>query len=153
MTFKKLTAAATAMLTTIALTACGGDTEADEATATTITETVTETVDYTTTVTEMPDDRPSPTAEAASEPEPSPEPDTSVSFGPGTQLVGSDIQPGTYRNSDSSNLCYWERLSGHSGEMGDLIANGATESQAVVTIAATDAAFSSTDCGTWELVE
>lgn len=32
MTFKKLTAAATAMLTTLGLTACGGDTEADEVT-------------------------------------------------------------------------------------------------------------------------
>ncbi|MCJ7858295.1 hypothetical protein [Corynebacterium kalidii] len=148
---KRLIVATAGALTTLALTACAGDAEPEEVVPSTITETVTETVDHTTTVTETPDNQPDPTVAAAAEPDPGPE--TAASFGPGTQIVGSDIQPGTYRNSSSSNLCYWERLSGLSGEMGDLIANEVTEGQAVVTIAATDAAFSSTDCGRWELVE
>ena len=53
---------------------------------------------------------------------------STVINGDGTYLVGKDIQPGTYgSNNDSSGWCYWERLSGLSGELDDVIANQPTE--------------------------
>lgn len=155
MIWRKLTIVPIVALTCMSIAACGGESEAEEAVTSTVTSTVTETVERTTTVTETTEAEPEPTRTAESAAE---EPAASTSgsagtFGSGPQLVGSDIQPGTYRNSDSSNMCYWERLSGHSGEIDDIIANELTESQSVVTIAPTDVAFSSTDCGTWTLVE
>jgi hypothetical protein len=71
------------------------------------------------------------------------------SFGDGVWIVGRDIQAGTYRNTDSSQLCYWERLRGFSGEFSDIIANEASEAIQTVTIKATDVGFSSIDCGIW----
>lgn len=76
----------------------------------------------------------------------------SGSFGDGVWIVGRDIQPGTYRNSDSSQLCYWERLSGFSGELGDILANEVSDAIQTVTIKSTDAGFSATDCGVWTKV-
>ena len=70
-------------------------------------------------------------------------------FGDGTWVVGSDIQAGTYRSSKTSSDCYWERLSGFSGELDDIIANGVTDAIWVVEIASTDAGFSTERCGTW----
>jgi hypothetical protein len=78
-----------------------------------------------------------------------------ASFGPGIQLVGTDIQPGTYRATveDSSiPLCTWQRLSGLSGETDDIITiDLATEAgaQVVVEIQPGDVAFDSSGCGTW----
>ncbi|RVW02530.1 hypothetical protein EF834_13325 [Rhodococcus spongiicola] len=69
-------------------------------------------------------------------------------FGSGVHLVGVDINPGTYRAA-GGNYCYWERLSGTSGEFDDLIANGGVEGAVVVTISPSDVAFSSSGCGTW----
>ena len=69
-------------------------------------------------------------------------------FGDGVWIVGEDIEAGVYRN-DGGSLCYWERLSGLSGEFGDIIANDLPEGQAVVEIASSDTAFSSQGCGTW----
>ena len=71
------------------------------------------------------------------------------SFGDGTWTVGSNIQPGTYRSSETGNSCYWQRLSGLSGEFDDIIANGVTDAIWVVEIAPTDAGFSTERCGTW----
>lgn len=77
-----------------------------------------------------------------------------ASFGPGTQLVGTDVAPGTYRATGPVDGCYWERLSGTSGEFGDIIANDFTyDPGSVVTIAASDVAFSSNGCGSWEPVQ
>lgn len=75
-----------------------------------------------------------------------------TSFGDGTHLVGTDIKPGTYR-AQASEGCYWERLSGLSGQSNDTIANDyvGSSGQVVVTIAATDVAFHTEDCGTWTL--
>jgi hypothetical protein len=70
-------------------------------------------------------------------------------FGEGKFIVGVDVAPGTWRNSDSSGGCYWERLSGFSGEFGDLIANEFSNSIQVVTIGPGDAGFASSGCGTW----
>ena len=42
--------------------------------------------------------------------------------GDGTYRVGVSIEPGTY-SSPGSDLCYWARLSGLSGELNDIITN------------------------------
>ncbi|MFL5797305.1 MAG: hypothetical protein ACJ77A_05160 [Actinomycetota bacterium] len=70
------------------------------------------------------------------------------SFGDGTYRIGSEVSAGTYRASGGSG-CYWERLSGFGGGMNDIIANGGFSPHVVVTIQASDAGFSSSDCGTW----
>jgi len=77
-----------------------------------------------------------------------------TTFGGGTFIIGTDITPGTYKNSGASSdySCYWARLSGFSGELGDIIANDNAK-DAVVTIAATDKGFSSTGCGSWVLTQ
>jgi len=85
-------------------------------------------------------------------PPPAPMPSPTVSpgtFGDGTFRVGVDIPPGTYRATNPSQGCYWERLSGFSGEPGDIIANNFTDAPEVVTIAPGDVGFSSDGCGTW----
>ncbi|MDI3341346.1 MAG: hypothetical protein QJR03_12525 [Sphaerobacter sp.] len=94
-------------------------------------------------------DAPSPAPSPSPSPVPSPSPAPPAGFPDGTYRVGVDIQPGTYRNTDSSQLCYWERLSGFSGELDDIIANGLSLARVIVTIAPTDAGFSSEDCGRW----
>jgi len=73
-------------------------------------------------------------------------------FGPGTFRVGTDIQPGTYQNSDSSAGCYWARLSGFGGTLGEIIANNLTYGIDTVTISSTDVGFTSQQCGIWTLV-
>lgn len=72
-----------------------------------------------------------------------------TTFGDG---LHTDLEPGTYRAAPSSG-CYWERLSGLSGEFDDIIANEFTDDPTIVTIASTDAAFSSDGCGTWQAVQ
>ena len=74
---------------------------------------------------------------------------TPVTFGDGTHVIGSGIPAGTYRTRADVANCYWERLSGFSGELDDIIANNFDDSHQVVTIAPTDAGFGSEDCGTW----
>lgn len=69
-------------------------------------------------------------------------------FGDGVHLVGTDIQPGTYRN-DGQSGCYWARRSGVSGDSGEILANDIVNGPTVVAIAASDAAFQSSRCGTW----
>lgn len=73
-----------------------------------------------------------------------------TSFGDGTYLVNKDIQAGTYRTAGGS-YCYYERLSGLGGSLGEIIANEITKGPAVVSIASTDMAFKSKGCGTWSL--
>lgn len=70
----------------------------------------------------------------------------------GTWRVGEDIDAGSYR-TQGGDFCYWERLSGFSGEFGDIITNGIPTGPSTITIAASDAGFSSQGCGTWELQE
>lgn len=66
----------------------------------------------------------------------------------GINLVGVDVQPGTYR-SDGAN-CYWARLSGTSGTLDDIIAN--SNGPTVVTIDPSDVAFESRYCAPWTQV-
>lgn len=56
---------------------------------------------------------------------PSPTEDPRVNHGvitPGTWLIGSEIEPGQYRGETAVH-CYWARLSGLSGTLGDIISN------------------------------
>jgi len=73
---------------------------------------------------------------------------TKTSFGAGAYIVGTDIEPGTYRSSGGNN-CYYERLRDFTGGINSIIANGNTSNPTIVTIRATDAGFQSHNCGTW----
>lgn len=88
---------------------------------------------------------PNPTAAPTSSPTPPP---GSV-FGDGVWIVGTEVAPGLYRNSDSSGSCYWERLSGFGGSLDEIIANSFDDSIQTVQIMPGDAGFSSERCGTW----
>ncbi|MCT7351309.1 hypothetical protein N4P33_03880 [Streptomyces sp. 15-116A] len=74
--------------------------------------------------------------------------------GDGTFVVGEDIEPGTYRTSGPDDAaipsCYWARLSGTSGELDEIIANGNTEGPTTVTISASDEAFQTSGCEPWK---
>ena len=99
---------------------------------------------------------PSPTPSAAPTPVATTTPSIGkTSFGPGTYLVGIDIQPGLYRSSPAvaGRSCYWERLSDTDGSSGSRIANELIDQgQTYVTIEATDFAFKSERCNEWELL-
>jgi hypothetical protein len=69
--------------------------------------------------------------------------------GDGNYIVGTDIQPGTYRTRVPSGNCYYARLSGFGGSNGDILANTNTDGPAVITIAPTDKGFQTSSCGTW----
>ena len=97
-----------------------------------------------------PEATPTPIPEPTPEPTPEPAPaGPATTFGDGLFIIGEDIVPGTYRNSSSSNGCFWERLSGFTGELDDTITNSFTTILQIVTILQTDVGFSSDDCGTW----
>ena len=93
------------------------------------------------------------TAQLAAEPRLDSAPQQPAStFGNATHLVGTDVQPGTYRAGVTGlGGCYWSRLAGLGGNLDDIIANGIVqEGSAVVTIEPTDRAFESTGCGRWQ---
>ncbi|MBA3605602.1 MAG: hypothetical protein H0W46_06460, partial [Acidimicrobiia bacterium] len=72
------------------------------------------------------------------------------SFGSGVQLVGQDVQPGLYTSPGADGFgCYFERLSGLSGDLDDIIINGNSNGPVLVEIAPTDVAFSSSGCQRW----
>lgn len=73
-------------------------------------------------------------------------------FGSGTKVVGTDVQPGTYRSNNPGDGCYWARLKGLGGSTSDILANDNALGPAVVTILPTDAGFTSSRCATWMLV-
>ena len=74
-------------------------------------------------------------------------PRPSRSFGDGTHTGVA----GTWRNVTNLDGCYWERLSGFSGELDDVISNGfeMNGGRSIVTVEAGDAGFRSSRCGTW----
>ena len=73
------------------------------------------------------------------------------SFGPGTFLVGSDIEPGLYRSEGE--IRSFKRLSGLSGESSDIIAiELPPEGPVLIEIKATDVAFYSRGPGVWTKV-
>lgn len=79
-----------------------------------------------------------------------PGPQATSFVGDGMFMVGVDIAPGTYQTT-SVDSGYWERLSGASGTLGDVLANGLenTGSQVIVTIQPTDKFFTTSRMGTW----
>lgn len=86
----------------------------------------------------------------ASTPTATPTPKPSfATFGDGTWQVGKDIKPGTYRTRQGSPGCYWARLKGFGGSVGDILANDNTDDPAIVTISSSDKGFDSRGCGTW----
>ena len=67
-------------------------------------------------------------------------------------IVGAQITPGTYRAENSTQGCYWQRLSNFTGGIDATMASAFVTSPGVqfVTIANTDAGFSTNvECGTW----
>lgn len=97
-----------------------------------------------------PTEAPTPVPTPEPTPQPTPEPTPTVfTFGGGDLVVGSDVQPGTYRTRSAQSFCYWERVSGFGGSLDEIIANGTGEGFFTVTIGDGDAGFSSSGCGTW----
>ena len=87
-------------------------------------------------------------SESTATPTPQPTATSPVGFGPGTYQVGKDIQPGIYAGragTGTLDSCYWERLSGATGDFSDLIANSNASGQFYVEILDTDKYFK-TDC-------
>lgn len=68
----------------------------------------------------------------------------------GKWVVGVHFEAGTYQ-ADGGDSCYWERLSGVSGEFGDILANDLPSGSAIVEISSSDYAFNSSGCGEWTL--
>lgn len=63
----------------------------------------------------------------------------------GIWIVGADVVPGTYE-ADGGELCMWQRLRAFRPELDSVLKMGADPE---VTIAVGDAAFLTTDCGSW----
>ena len=91
---------------------------------------------------------PAPVAAATPAPSAPPAPGART-FGAGMHAVGSTVLAGTYRTRTAMSGCYWERLSGASGQSSDIKANEFTNSTTIVTIATSDAYFKSQGCATW----
>jgi ASPM-SPD-2-Hydin domain-containing protein len=73
-------------------------------------------------------------------------------FGPGQHRVGQDIAAGRYFNDPAAG-CYWARLSGFGGTLGEILSNefiGFNAQQWIVDILPSDRGFETeTECGTW----
>jgi hypothetical protein len=73
--------------------------------------------------------------------------DTSNEYG--TLVVGKDIHPGTWRGRATDN-CYWARLSGFTGDLGDILANDNVDAgdRFTITVKASDKGLHlGADCG------
>lgn len=85
------------------------------------------------------------TAEPTAEPTSAP---ALQELGPGTYLVGTDIQPGIYRGEAGQGIllsCYWARLSDLSGNLDAILANDNAVGQFYIEVKVSDAALT-TDC-------
>lgn len=72
-------------------------------------------------------------------------------FGEGTQLVGDDIEPGTYITPGTGD-CYWERSKSFEHITDDIIVNSFGDKRPAVEIQPGDVMFSSSRCGKWTRV-
>jgi hypothetical protein len=88
-----------------------------------------------------------PTAKPSSKPSSKPKPEPKK-YGDGTYRVREDIPAGTYRSSETTDLCYWATLKGFSGDLNDIIKNG-NNSPAIVSLEKSTKGFQSTGCGDW----
>jgi len=75
------------------------------------------------------------------------DPGATIPGSAGDLRVGSDVKPGTYvtKGNTEGQFCNWQRT-GPDGQPIDL---GVVTGQAVVTIKATDAVFTTTGCNDW----
>ncbi|MBA2425661.1 MAG: hypothetical protein H0V60_01105 [Actinobacteria bacterium] len=71
-----------------------------------------------------------------------------ATFGNGTFVVGEDIPAGTY-TAPGGGSCYWARLSGLSGTLGDIMANHIGPGTQTVSLSGAEAAFETQGCGEW----
>jgi hypothetical protein len=69
-------------------------------------------------------------------------------FGEGTFIVGTDLRPGTFRNTGGE-FCYWARLRDFRGQLSSIIANDLASRRTIVTIKSSDTGFESSGCGDW----
>ena len=84
---------------------------------------------------------------------PPPPPAAVLTFTAGTHVVNSSIPPGRYLAQNAASGCYWERLSGFSGTLDDVLANDfrGFPGPAIVDVLPTDLAFKfDADCGTFK---
>lgn len=73
--------------------------------------------------------------------------------GDGTFVVGTEVQPGTYRTAGPNGFnCYYARMADTSGELTSVITNGNASGPTTITIAEGDGAFQSSGCQTWTKV-
>lgn len=142
----RLPAAAAALLVALTSAACGGSPEPSAAPAVTSTVTVTLPAETVTvpgpaqTTIKLP-----PVTKTVVAPPPAPV----AAIEEGVWVVGSDIQPGTYRTIDPvSDGCYWGIYRGGTN-MDDIIQNGTpTGGRPVVTLRKGQE-FESNGCGSW----
>ncbi len=71
--------------------------------------------------------------------------------GDGTYRVGTQIKPGLYKSTGGS-FCYWARLSGFSGNLGDINENDIVSGVTYVQIFPGDVGFKSSGCGGWTTI-
>lgn len=71
--------------------------------------------------------------------------------GDGTYIVGTDIQPGTYK-ADASPRCYWERLRNLDGGVGSIIDNDNTTGPVVLAVQPSDKAVRVSGCAPFRKV-
>ncbi|MDH6247300.1 hypothetical protein [Mycobacterium sp. OTB74] len=67
----------------------------------------------------------------------------------GTYLVGVDMPAAMYR-SPGGTMCHWARL--RSLDTNDIIDSKTTGDPQVITIRASDTAFLTQNCGTWQMI-
>jgi len=78
-----------------------------------------------------------------------PPPTAIGTIGEGSWTVGEQIVLGRYAAPGDPSGCYWERVSGFSGELDDILANDFTTQPVIVDIAPTDEGFTNSGCGTF----
>lgn len=73
--------------------------------------------------------------------------------GDGTFLVGSEIKPGVYRaGAASSGNCYWARLHDLDGGLNSIVANDNTSGPAILRVASSDYAITTSGCETFRRI-
>ena len=81
-----------------------------------------------------------------------PMPPVTVISRDGTYSVGTWLKPGLYKATGGGTSCYWERLSGFSGNFSQIRANYFGTARTYVQVSAGDAGFSTSRCGSWTTV-
>ncbi|MDP9343594.1 MAG: hypothetical protein M3Q23_16180 [Actinomycetota bacterium] len=69
----------------------------------------------------------------------------------GEWIVGTDLQPGTYRTTSAKGGCYYARLSNFSG-VSDIVSNDLGGGPHIITIGSGDAGFQTEKCGVWKKI-